>query len=53
MFTQNEPFLSAEVDYRRERALQAMSGRRQTARSGRSRRPHRARTLALRFVAGH
>jgi len=53
MFTQYEPFLSAEVDYRRERALQAMSGRRPTARSARSTRPRRARTFALRLLAGH
>jgi hypothetical protein len=54
MFMQNEPFLSAEVDYRRERAVQAMAGRRPAARPARPARRSRprARVLAHRLVPG-
>jgi hypothetical protein len=59
MFTSTEPFLSAEVDYRRERAMQAMAGSRSAPRSiPRAARPvrrtrHRARTVAHYLVTGH
>lgn len=55
MFMQNEPFLSAEVDYRRERAMQAMPARRQAARPARPARRVRSgvRAMAHYVVTGH
>ena len=53
MLMLNEPFLSAEVAYRRERALQAMAGRRPVSRPRSRRRSRaRARTMAHRLVPG-
>ena len=55
MLQLTEPFITAELDYRRERAIADRHGR--TSRPVKSRpqpsRTHRARTLVHRLATGH
>ena len=55
MLQLNEPFVTAELDYRRERAIAGRHGR--TSLPVKSRRQpsrtHRARTLVHRLATGH
>jgi len=54
MFLLTEPFVSAEIEYRRERAMSGRNGRLlPVVRNRRAPRTHRALTFVHRFATGH
>jgi hypothetical protein len=53
MFLLTEPFVSAEIDYRRERAMAGRNRRSLLPVPPKRERKHRARSFAHRIATGH